>query len=112
VPRSGVGSFAGVDHGRGVVDECRFERVKHAGSAALEGAEDLLKPLRGIPGLVERKPGIFYRRSRAFLHFHEDPSGLYADVKLLPDEDFVRMPVNTRAERTRLLREVRKVTAA
>jgi len=49
--------------------------VKHAGSAALEGIEDLLQQLRTVPGLVERKQGIFYRRSRAFLHFHEDPSG-------------------------------------
>ena len=38
--------------------------------------------VRKIPGLVERRPGIFYRRSQAFLHFHEDVSGLYADVKL------------------------------
>jgi hypothetical protein len=85
--------------------------VKHAGTAALQGVEDLLKQLRSVPGLVERKRGIFYRRSRAFLHFHEDPSGLYADVKLLPDEDFIRMPVNTEPERIRLLREVRKIRA-
>ena len=86
--------------------------MKHAGSAALEGIEDLLQQLRTVPGLVERKQGIFYRRSRAFLHFHEDPSGLYADVRLLPDEDFVRIPINTGAQRRRLLQEVRKLRAA
>ena len=26
-------------------------------------------------GLAERSRGVFYRRSRAFLHFHEDPAG-------------------------------------
>jgi hypothetical protein len=86
--------------------------VKHAGTAALEGIEDLLTQLRSVPGLVERKQGIFYRRSRAFLHFHEDPSGMYADVRLLPDEDFVRMPINTQAQRRRLLQEVRNARAA
>jgi hypothetical protein len=86
--------------------------VKHAGTAALEGIGDLLQQLRTVPGLVERKQGIFSRRSRAFLHFHEDPSGLYADVRLHPDEDFVRMPINTEAQRRRLLQEVRKLGAA
>jgi hypothetical protein len=86
--------------------------MKHAGTAALDGIEDLLQQLRTVPGLIERKQGIFSRRSRAFLHFHEDPSGLYADVRLLPDEDFVRMPINTEPQRRRLLQEVRKVSAA
>ena len=45
--------------------------------------------------------GVFYRGSRAFLHFHEDPSGFYADVRL--DADFERMRVTTKAERKRLL---------
>ena len=74
--------------------------------------EALLVQLRAVGSLVERKPGIFYRRSRAFLHFHEDPTGLYADVKLVVGEDFVRMPVNTSRERARLLREVRKIGVA
>ena len=68
----------------------------------------MLSDLRAVDDLVERKPGIFYRRSRAFLHFHEDPSGLYADVRLDVDRDFTRMRVNTRAERALLLREVRR----
>ena len=56
--------------------------MKHAGIETLEQLEPLLVRLRAIEGLVERKPGIFYLRSRAFLHFHEDPTGIYADARL------------------------------
>jgi hypothetical protein len=83
--------------------------MKHAGGGALAEIEPLLAQLRTVDGLVERRPGIFYRRSRAFLHFHEDPSGMYADVRLAADEDFVRMRVQTGAEQARLLREVKRL---
>lgn len=55
--------------------------MKHAGPAVLEGLEPLLARLRAIDGLVERRAGVFYCRSRAFLHFHEDPAGVFADVR-------------------------------
>ena len=84
--------------------------MKHAGAAALVRIDGLLAQLRAVDGLVERKPGIFYRGSRAFLHFHEDPTGLYADVRFASGEDFVRVPVNTRTERANLLREVKKLS--
>ena len=80
--------------------------MKHADASALGDLEALLSDLRAVDGLVERKPGIFYRRSRAFLHFHEDRSGLYADVRLDINGDFIRMRVNTKAERAQLLRQV------
>jgi hypothetical protein len=83
--------------------------VKHAGPAALETLEPLLAQLRGIEGLVEKNRGTFYRKSRALLHFHEDPTGMYADVRLEPDGDFTRLRVTTAAEQKRLLREVRSV---
>ena len=86
--------------------------VKHADSTALEVIEDLLSDLRATDGLVERKSGIFYRRSRAFLHFHQDPNGLYADVRLDIDGDFIRMPVSTRTERALLLREVSRALSS
>ena len=74
--------------------------MRHAGTATLDELEPFLARLRTVPGIVERKRGIFHRRSRAFLHFHEDPSGLYADVRL--DAEFERFPVTTPAERERL----------
>lgn len=56
--------------------------MKHAGIETLKQLEPLLVRLREIEGLVERKPGIFYLRSKAFLHFHEDPAGVFADARL------------------------------
>jgi hypothetical protein len=71
----------------------------------LDGLEPLLLRLREVPGLVERKRGVFYRGSKAFLHFHEDPTGLHADVRL--DTDFERFRVETDDERAALLERVR-----
>jgi hypothetical protein len=79
--------------------------VKHVSTAGLDELDDLLLELRRVDGLTEKKRGVFSRRSRAFLHFHEDPSGLYADVRI--DAEFERMRVTTKAERKRLLSVVR-----
>jgi hypothetical protein len=79
--------------------------VKHVSTAGLDELDDLLLELRRVDGLTEKKRGVFSRGSRAFLHFHEDPSGLYADVRI--DADFKRMRVTTKAERQRLLSVVR-----
>ena len=53
--------------------------MRHARSEALDSLEDLLQALRSHEALTERKRGAFYRKSTAFLHFHEDPAGLVAD---------------------------------
>jgi hypothetical protein len=82
--------------------------VRHVSAQGLDELEDLLRELRGVDALTEKKRGVFYRGSRAFLHFHEDPSGLYADVRL--DADFERLRVTTRAERKRLVSRVRAAT--
>ncbi len=55
--------------------------MKHAGKDALDRLTPLLNGLREIPDLTERSRGVFYLRSRAFLHFHEDPKGLFADLR-------------------------------
>ena len=71
--------------------------MKHAGKEALANLELVLKALRGYAELVERTPGSFYLRSKGFVHFHEDPTGLFADLK----EDlvsFTRYRVTSRAE--------------
>jgi len=80
--------------------------VRHATPAALDELEPLLRRLRQLDGLVEKKRGLFYRGSKAFLHFHEDPQGLHADVRL--STDFERFRVQTRAERDALLVAIRR----
>ena len=79
--------------------------MRHVTAAGLDELDDVLSELRGVDGLTEKSRGVFYRGSRAFLHFHEDPSDLYADVRL--GADFERMRVTTKAERKRLLSVVR-----
>ena len=76
----------------------------HPQSAALDALEDLLAELRRLPGLVEKKRGVFYRKSKAFLHFHEDPAGLFADIR--PNAEWERLPVNTAEERRELVERV------
>jgi len=76
--------------------------MKHATPAALDDLGALLEELRHLPGLVEKKRGIFYCRSRSFLHFHEDPSGLYADVRA-PHGDFMRFQLVAEEDRAALL---------
>jgi len=80
--------------------------MKHAGETALRALAPLLEALRTIPGLKERSPGTFYRGSRALLHFHEDPAGLFADLK--QGGEWQRFRVNSAAERERLLTHVRR----
>jgi hypothetical protein len=79
--------------------------MKHAGAAALDRLDSLLEQIRKQAGLKERKRGVFYRGSLAFLHFHEDPAGLFADVRM--DSNWERVPVNTRAEQRDLIAKVR-----
>jgi hypothetical protein len=82
--------------------------VRHVTDAGLDELEPFLAQLRTVPGLTEKKRGVFYRRSNAFLHFHEDPSGLHADVKLAGE--FERFRVQTQKERRDLLARIRTVT--
>ena len=55
--------------------------MRHARDEDLDRVEALLGRLRTLPGMVEKKRGVFYCRSRAFLHFHEDPKGMFADIR-------------------------------
>jgi hypothetical protein len=79
--------------------------MKHATPEALARLEPLLAALRELPTLREKSRGVFYRGSRAFLHFHEDPSGLFADVRI--GSEFERVSVTTVKEQTQLLERVR-----
>jgi len=78
--------------------------VRHARDADLDRIEDLLVQIRTLPGLTEKKRGIFYRKSRGFLHFHEDPKGIFADISD-PDE---RVDVTDAAGQARLMEAARR----
>lgn len=76
--------------------------MKHASAAALDELETLLDDLRKRPGLKERSRGVFYRKGRAFLHFHEDPRGLFADIRAAAGDDFERIDVTLEPGRAAL----------
>lgn len=84
--------------------------MKHASQKTLESLDNVLRQLRAHRALVERTPGSFYFKSKAFLHFHEDPTGLFADVKL-DGTTFERMCINTRSEQDRFVETVKKCPA-
>lgn len=68
--------------------------MKHAGAAALDRLEPLLIQIRALGRLKERSRGVFYLKSRAFLHFHEDAAGLFADLRQPEGDDFDRFKVD------------------
>ena len=86
--------------------------MKHAGFETLQTLARLLARLRALPGLVERSPGCFYKGSKAFLHFHEDPSGTHADVRLEAAADFTRMRAESAREQDALVAAARKALEA
>ena len=78
--------------------------MKHATNSALGAVSDLLDQIRTRHELKEKKLGVFYRKSKAFLHFHEDPAGMFADLNI--GQQFERFPVNSPRERTKFLAAV------
>lgn len=83
--------------------------MKHASPATLKQIAGLLAWLRALPGLKEKSPGAFYRGGSAFLHFHEDPAGLFADMKV--DGDWVRHAINGKTAQRALVRDARRLLA-
>ncbi len=74
--------------------------MKHAGPAAIAELADLIGKIRAR-GVKEPRPGIFYRKGKAWLHFHEDPAGLFGDLRLATD--WARFRVSGPQERGALL---------
>lgn len=80
--------------------------MRHARADALDLLEPLIAELRMIEGIKERSRGVFYRKSQSWLHFHEDPAGLFADLR--DGADFARYRVTTATERRKFLAAVRR----
>ena len=80
--------------------------MKHATPETLDTIGPLLEGIRKIGLLRERQRGIFYLKSVAYLHFHEDPAGLFADVKL--GGAWKRMDVTSAGARRKLVTTVKR----
>jgi hypothetical protein len=80
--------------------------MKHAGPAALDALADLIVSIRERSELKEPRPGVFYRKGKAFLHFHEDAAGLFADLRV--SAEWERFRVSDEDERTTFLATVER----
>ncbi len=80
--------------------------MKHAGATALDRIEPLLGKIRAAGALREKSRGVFYLKSRAWLHFHEDPAGLFVDIRAKDGKDFDRLKLDATAE-AEVLRRVK-----
>ena len=78
--------------------------MKHAGADSLDVLDSLLAEIRARAELKETKRGTFYRKGRAWLHFHEDGAGLFADLR--GPLDWRRLRVSEPAERQALIAAV------
>lgn len=85
--------------------------MKHATEATLSSIDDFLEEVRRFDVLNEKKQGVFYWKSRAFLHFHEDPAGVFADLRT-QGADFDRLPANTTVQRAAILARIRAAVAS
>jgi hypothetical protein len=77
--------------------------VKHAGERALTTIAVQLAQFRAL-SLKERSPGVFYFKSKPFPHFHEDSSGIYADLRV--DVAWERFAVAESSEWRKLLKRI------
>jgi hypothetical protein len=82
--------------------------MRHASAETLQRLAPLLQQIRAMDGLVEKGPGVFYRKSKAFLHFHDDPAGIFVDVRLRHQDPFTRFAVTTRKQQADLVSEIRR----
>jgi len=81
--------------------------VAHANEEALKKLQPVLRQLREIKGLREMKPGIFYLKGSAFIHFHDEAGALVADLKRARG-GFDRYPVDTPVGQRKLLDDAKR----
>ena len=82
--------------------------MKHAGANTLKMLDPVLRQIRKHHRvLIEKTPASFYLRSKGFLHFHEDSTGIFVDLKenLLT---FTRYRATTSREKRNLVYRVEK----
>ena len=77
--------------------------MARAEAEALQKLLPVLRQLREIKGVQETRPGIFYARRDAFIHFHDEGGALFADLKKAGGSGFDRYPLETPAQQRKLV---------
>jgi hypothetical protein len=83
--------------------------MKHAGQKTLDLLEPLLERVRNFPQLKEKSRGVFYKKSKAHLHFHEDVLGIFADLQV--NGDWQRLLLASSKDHEKLLTMIKKSIA-
>ena len=81
--------------------------MAHADEEALKRLLPLLRQLREVKGLKEMKPGTFYLKGSAFVHFHDEAGVLFGDLKRSRG-GFDRYAVDTPVGQRKLLDDARR----
>ncbi|MGI8797450.1 MAG: hypothetical protein ACR2IR_12855 [Acidimicrobiia bacterium] len=79
----------------------------HARAEDLDQLERVLKGLRELDGLVERRRGVFCRGTAPFVHFHVFSGEPFGDLKV--GTEWLRYPVGMAAEQRVLVTDARRV---
>lgn len=84
--------------------------MKHMTETGLDQIQPLLQVIDDLAAvhdvLKPRKRGVYYLKSRAFLHFHQHEGDIYADVRL-DGVEFARFKVTTQAEQRELVSRIK-----
>ncbi len=82
--------------------------MAHATPEDLSALTPLLRQLREVKGLSEKKPGTYYYKGNAFIHFHISDGLIDADIKKVPGTGFDRFAVSTPEQQRKLVDEAKK----
>jgi hypothetical protein len=82
--------------------------MAHADEAALHRLLPLLRQLREIKALREMRPGIFYLKGGAFIHFHDEAGALMADLKKAGGSGFDRYALDTPTGQRKLVDDAKR----
>ncbi len=94
---------------RVATDRGELRKMKHATPETLDRLQPLLEKLSAMPALAQRSRGVYSLKSKAFLHFHEDAAGIFADVS--DNGSWSRVAVNSKKDEVDLLRLVSTLVA-
>ena len=84
--------------------------MAHSKIESLGDIAEILENIRKLDKVKERKPGIFYLKSKSFLHFHEKDGRRWADIRDgLNWGSELDIPYNpSKRERSNFLKEAKK----
>ena len=85
--------------------------LTQAGPGALMTLQEVLRQVRAIASLREKRPGAFHLLGQPYLQFGEADGKLQAELRKLSGTGFDRYPVDTVPEQRRFVDEAKRRAA-